>query len=225
MEELFALIRAHQWVAVAAVVIGFLTRLLKSDTKLPITLPPRVRPWLALVFGAASGMLETIVAGTPVDEALLGGLVAALTAIAGHDALIEGLRGGREVPLPGLTKKKDGPTVTTTNATMLVLCVALTLPACGLLSNVSGFLGAQYDKWGPQAELMFDLLCGRSEAEARGLSLDAMSDSEQRDFVEDVCRSEDAIQTYGPLVEAALEQGQGRAMARARARAADRGDQ
>lgn len=90
------LIEQHKWVALSALVIGAIVRLLKSDTPLP-TVPSAWRPWLALGLGCISGALDAIVNGTAWTAALVGGLVAALTAIAGHDALIASARGGREL--------------------------------------------------------------------------------------------------------------------------------
>lgn len=217
MEKLFELIAQHNWVAVAALVIGFLIRLLKSDTKLPVTLPAGVRPWLALVLGAGAGVLEHVMSGMSWGEALTGGLIAALTAIAGHDTLVEGLRGGREVPLPGITRKQDGPTIPRTNATMLVLCVALVLPGCGLFHRVGSFLGEQCDEYCDEAAVMFDLLCGRAEAKARGRSFGGVEES--RDFIDDVCRSEEAVATYWPIVEQMIDRGELRASRAAHARA------
>jgi hypothetical protein len=88
-----------QWVLIAAAIIGLVVRLLKEDTWLP-TLPPRARAAYALGLGAASGLLEHVFAGTPWKQALLGGVVAATLATFGHDVVIQGLRGGRELPLP-----------------------------------------------------------------------------------------------------------------------------
>lgn len=102
---------------------------------------------------------------------------------------------------------------------VFVVALAIPLSGCELIEKATGFLGAQYAQYGQQAEQMFDLLCGRSEARARGRSFRGVE--QDRSFIEDVCRSEEAIDTYGPLVLQALEQGQGRAMARARARKAE----
>jgi hypothetical protein len=212
MEELFTLIAQHNWVAIAALVIGFLVRLLKSDTKLPITLPAGVRPWLALVFGAGAGVLEHVMSGMSWGEALTGGLVAALTAIAGHDTLVEGLRGGREVPLPGLTRKQDGPTITRTNATMLVLCAALVLSGCALFRNVSSYLTALEDEYGEEFAQMVEIICGRAEAKAR--RMDDVQEAQQL-----FCFAEHQLSPYVPIALDAMQRGESRA-----ARAVERGD-
>ncbi|WP_394844032.1 DUF4231 domain-containing protein [Pendulispora brunnea] len=96
LDELLTLAAQGKWIVVGAIVIGAIVRLLKSDTPLP-TVPSQWRPWLALGLGAVAGILQAVAAGTPWQKALIDGLVSALTAIAGHDLLIESLRGGREI--------------------------------------------------------------------------------------------------------------------------------
>lgn len=102
VQQVWALIVAHKWVPLAALIIGLVVRLLKSDTKIPITIPPRARIWTVFVLGVAAGILERITSGTPWKQALLEGVLAAALAIIGHNALIDSLRGGKELVIPGL---------------------------------------------------------------------------------------------------------------------------
>lgn len=97
MDDFLQLLATHQWLAVSALVIGAIVRLLKGDTPLPLFVPPSLRAWLALGLGVASGVLDALQHGTPWLTALMGGLAAALTAISGHELMIEGLRSGREL--------------------------------------------------------------------------------------------------------------------------------
>src|SRR5688572_24126051 len=101
-DELVALIERRAWVPAAALVVGLLVRLMKSDTKLPIDIPPRARAWVALGLGVLSGVLEKVATGRTWTSALVGGLVTGALAIVGHDTLIMSLRRGRELPVPGL---------------------------------------------------------------------------------------------------------------------------
>lgn len=82
--------------ATVTLLIGAVVRLLKSDTPLP-TVPPRWRASLAIALGVAGGVVEALSVGTPWREAIIKGVAAGMTAIVGHDVLIEGARGGREV--------------------------------------------------------------------------------------------------------------------------------
>jgi hypothetical protein len=97
LSELSGLLAEHQWLAALALVITALVRLMKSDTPLPWTVPARWRSWLALGLGVVGGILDVLVAGTSPTRAVLQGLTAGAVAIAAHDSVIEGLRGGREL--------------------------------------------------------------------------------------------------------------------------------
>jgi hypothetical protein len=90
-------------------VIGLITRLFKSDTRIPLDIPPRLRIWLAFGLGAVSSVLEMVVAGTPWKTALVDGLVSAVLAVVGHDVLIGSMRDGREFAVPGLMLPPSPP--------------------------------------------------------------------------------------------------------------------
>src|SRR5690606_10423248 len=96
---------AYKWIPFAALAIGFTIRALKDDTKLP-TLPPHLRRWALVLLGVASAVLEHKLAGVGWEKATYDALAAALLAMFGHDFVIEKLRGGKEIPIPGLMKKE-----------------------------------------------------------------------------------------------------------------------
>lgn len=100
-DDIALLIEQRKWVPLAAIVIGLVVRLLKSDTKLP-TVPPRARIWLVFGLGIVSGVLEHVVAGKTWTSAIVGGAVSAVLAIVGHESIIASLRGGKELVIPGL---------------------------------------------------------------------------------------------------------------------------
>jgi len=108
MDALLTAVSSHSWLAVSALVIGLLVRLLKSDTWGP-TLPAKYRPWAALALGCASAVLEKVMAGASWQTALVDGLGSALAAVAGHDLVVESLLGGKELPVPGLMKNSPPP--------------------------------------------------------------------------------------------------------------------
>ena len=103
-QALFDLAMQHKWIALSALLIGFVIRLLKSDTKLPVDIPPRYRVWVALGLGIAAGVLDNVANGTPWKTAIIGGLSAAMVAITGHGAIVGSLRGGKEFVVPGMMK-------------------------------------------------------------------------------------------------------------------------
>lgn len=104
--DLITLALDHQWLALSAVVLGAVVRVLKDDSRLA-TIPAHVRPWLAFGLGAAAACLQFLVEGVGLKEALTTTIAAPLLAIIGHHLGIEMLRGGKEIPVPVLTKKAD----------------------------------------------------------------------------------------------------------------------
>lgn len=93
---------ARNWILVTALTIGACVRLLKSDTKIPINLPPAWRPRAAMALGIVSSVLVKVQAGTSWKAALIAGALAGVTAILGHELVIDRLFGGNEIPVPGL---------------------------------------------------------------------------------------------------------------------------
>ena len=97
----FAGLTSYQlWIAIAALVIGVLVRLLKSAPESwPFTLiRPAARPVVALVLGQLSGVLAAAaIPGVDAKAAILAGLISGAAAIAGHQVFIEWLRGGLEL--------------------------------------------------------------------------------------------------------------------------------
>lgn len=102
--DFLSLLAQQKWVAILAVILGFAVRILKSDTVLPFSVPARWRVWLAFGLGGAAGALDKLIeaGNTTWTAALTQGLTAAAVAILSHELLIESLRGGRELPIPGL---------------------------------------------------------------------------------------------------------------------------
>lgn len=104
---IIAFIRAHAWIALAAVLVGLVVRLLKSDVPIVPTVAARYRPIAALALGQVAAVLQAVAGGQPWLDAVVGGFVAAVVAMAGHDTLIEAVRGGTEVPLPAISKAAE----------------------------------------------------------------------------------------------------------------------
>lgn len=102
MESIYSLIVEKKFVLLTAVLIGLIVRTLKSDTKIPINIPPRLRVWLAFGLGAAASVLERIGTGVGWKQAALDGALAAVLAVLGQNVIIDSLRGGKEITIPGL---------------------------------------------------------------------------------------------------------------------------
>src|SRR5262245_24098450 len=82
----------HPWTAIAGAAIWLVIRLLKSDA-IPINVPARWRPVLALVLGIASGVAEGLTQGRDWQEALLAAATAAFGAIGFQETAVKGLLG------------------------------------------------------------------------------------------------------------------------------------
>ncbi len=140
--QLVALAMGHKWIALAAVGIGLVVRLLKSDTKIPIDIPPRLRAPLALALGAASGAIDKLVeaGSTTWTAAITSGVLAAVLAMISHTTVIGSMRGGKELDIPGLIKTNTPPgpgkPPSVPPPGMVVSGIALVLAAGALLLGV-----------------------------------------------------------------------------------------
>lgn len=108
IQPVIAAILAHQWLLVASLVIGLCIRASKDDVVGPV-IPSRARPYVALALGILSGVIDAAMNHKPILQALIEGLIAGGTAILGHNVFIEGVRKGKELPLPGLMKATAKP--------------------------------------------------------------------------------------------------------------------
>lgn len=109
--QLADFIMQKKWIALTAFIIGLVVRLLKSDTKIPIDIPPRLRAPLAVSLGAVAGAIDKLVqqGDTTWTIALVSGFSAAFAAMVSHSLFIESARGGKELVVPGLIKENTPP--------------------------------------------------------------------------------------------------------------------
>lgn len=171
----------HMWIPLASVVIGVLVRLLKDDSFVrwfPVTIAPKYRSWAALGLGVVGGVLAKVIGGETWLIAIAGGIGAALTAITGHDVVIESIRNGREFGEP----KGGGSSVMKSMfppAACLMLCLGIVGCAGGAKDVVT--VGCQIvkaaDELCPYVTVVFP--DGTKEQVPRsaiaGLALDRMS--------------------------------------------------
>jgi len=94
---------------VGAIVIGFIVRILKDDTKGP-SIDPRWRMLLVWVLGVGQfGLNLALQMGW--KQAAEYAVISALMAVGSHETIIEWWRNGKELPLPGLMKPSPTPDV------------------------------------------------------------------------------------------------------------------
>lgn len=85
------------WMGFGACLIGATVRFLKASP-LP-GVPTTWLPWISLVLGALGGAATALQAGRGWETVLLTtgeGILSGALAIAGHETLVESLRGGKE---------------------------------------------------------------------------------------------------------------------------------
>jgi hypothetical protein len=98
--QLWAALATHQYVAVAAVLIGMLVSLAKQgwlSAWVAEKVPAAARPVLAAVIGVVGSVALAVASGQDWHPALFQGLAAAMTAVFGHQMLVEGMLGGHEL--------------------------------------------------------------------------------------------------------------------------------
>lgn len=94
------------WLGISTFVIALVVRLLKTDTRVPISVSPRMRPLVAIALGIISACLAKVAAGATWKEAFLVSLSGAV-AIVAHEVAVEGIADGKEPYIPGLIKKRQ----------------------------------------------------------------------------------------------------------------------
>lgn len=90
--------------AAVAALIWIVVRALKSDTRVPINIPSRWRPVVAIALGQVAAGVDAVAAGRPWLDAAADGLIAAGLAVAAHELGVEVIRGGRDVPVGPLAR-------------------------------------------------------------------------------------------------------------------------
>lgn len=80
IQQLSTLFTGHQWLGIAIVVVGWLVSLTSDTSKLPLNIPDRFKPLIALLFGQLYAVLEAIQSGEDWKTAVAHGIVAALSA-------------------------------------------------------------------------------------------------------------------------------------------------
>ena len=93
-------VEAKQWALLGALVVGALIALSKQgwlSELIAKKLTPSTTQWYAMLVSVLTVGSSEIVAGKPWQQALTDAGISAITAIAGHQLLIEGIRRGREL--------------------------------------------------------------------------------------------------------------------------------
>lgn len=100
LQSLFTAWNGHAYVLVAALVVAALVAIAKqgwASAWLASHLPSKSLPFLAMALGILATAAAQIQAGVPWLQALINGILAGALATAGHQAVIESMRGGKEI--------------------------------------------------------------------------------------------------------------------------------
>jgi hypothetical protein len=106
IDDVAAIARAyqnHEYVLLGSLIIGFIIAISKSGwlgTFIATKVPAGARPVIAVVLGALGMIATQLQNGTPWQQAALNGLYAGALAVLGHQTVIEGMRGGKEIIPP-----------------------------------------------------------------------------------------------------------------------------
>ena len=87
---------AHRWLGLAIVIIGWLTRIVSSDSAFPVTIPTRWKPVLVIILGQAYGALTLILGGASWQSAVIDGLMVAFCTMGLFDLVIKAIFNGNE---------------------------------------------------------------------------------------------------------------------------------
>lgn len=153
-----------EWLAILALLVWCTVAFLKSD-HVPVFIPPRARPILALVLGQVFAGLTAVMGGMSWPAALATGLLATMSAI-GVQEIKNALKPSKPLEPP------TGP-VATSGVVVLALLAFAALTGCGLPAKVETALEASRDV------AVFAESCA---VEAQGLALDRCET--------EVCRAE-----------------------------------
>ena len=107
-DQIISLIQGRQWTILLALLVGLATRYTKPDVIFP-SLPARWRPLFAAAASIVGAGSAAVVAGVPLATAGNAAFEAFVLATMGHVLGIGVVRGGVELPMPGIRKPPSGP--------------------------------------------------------------------------------------------------------------------
>lgn len=86
LSQVVALVRAHAWLALAIIVVGFLVRLTAKDSRVPvfkaINVPEQWQPVVVLALGTLADVLQEVASGKPWSQAINAALVISIGVLA-----------------------------------------------------------------------------------------------------------------------------------------------
>ena len=102
VNDAISLVRSRMWIPLASLFINVIIRVYKNDVAVawfPWSMPPRVRPFVAIGLGVASGFVAGLSSGSW-GAAIAGGVFAGMLSITTHELVVESIRKGRDIGIP-----------------------------------------------------------------------------------------------------------------------------
>ncbi len=96
-------LKANPWIWIATICIWLAMRVIQSDVKVIPTVPAKFRIFCLPIFTIIAMGGARYQAHASWVTAFLGSVLAAFMSIYFHEAIVNSLRGGKAIPLPGLT--------------------------------------------------------------------------------------------------------------------------
>ena len=100
IQPIIAAFQAHQWVLFGALVVGGFIAFAKQgwfSAWVQSKMPSAAIPYYAMGLGVLAMMATDLSTGKTWQQAITDGLMAGMTAVFGHQLLIESARGGKEI--------------------------------------------------------------------------------------------------------------------------------
>jgi hypothetical protein len=89
VDSVIALLQSGKWIAGTVVVLGYLVRLLQSDTALPFTLPTKWRVAVEMVLALVSGLLAQHLNGLTWTQTLVWTALTGMLLVTGRTTITE----------------------------------------------------------------------------------------------------------------------------------------
>lgn len=96
LQQIIAFITAHNWLALAVFVIGYLVRLTSPNSKFPLSISPRFQPAIVVVLATLYAILQAHLMGSSWADALLHAGLAAAISMSLFDVVVKMIFNGKE---------------------------------------------------------------------------------------------------------------------------------
>jgi hypothetical protein len=94
LQQSFLDVNSRAWMALAVLLVGYVTTLTSDTSKFPVNIPTRWQPVVVVVLGQVYAVLLSIQGGTPWEPSVWHGLLVSFTTMGLFDLVINGIFNG-----------------------------------------------------------------------------------------------------------------------------------